>query len=139
LGREWRNGARIDKLSERMGEVKRRWRDYQTPGGRRPVKDFLMEQCSDEERANILEHMRAIKEKGAREGGGRKLKGRIWEVRVDQDGIIHRVTFASVGGKGRILLSLDAFTKKTQKTPRGKIALAEERLKDWEERGEAGE
>lgn len=120
-----------------MSEVKRRWRDYKTASGQRPVKDFMMKDCSEQERANIAEHMRVIKEKGAREGGARKLRGRIWEVRVDQHEVIHRVTFASVGERGRILLALDAFTKKTTKTPPAKIDLAQDRLKDWEERGEA--
>ncbi|MBA3371081.1 MAG: type II toxin-antitoxin system RelE/ParE family toxin [Thermoleophilaceae bacterium] len=117
-----------------MAEVKRRWRDYRTEGGQRPVKDFLMG-VPDDQRAAILDAMALVREKGQREGGARKLRGRIWEVRVDQGEVIHRITFASVSGRGRILLSLDGFEKKTQKTPAAKIDLATKRLKDWEDRG----
>lgn len=46
-----------------------------------------------------------------------------------------RITFASVSGRGRILLALDGFEKKTRKTPPAKIDLAIKRLKDWESRG----
>ncbi len=117
-----------------MGEVKRRWRDYMTEGGQRPVKDFLMG-LTDDQRAAILDAMALVREKGQREGGARKLRGRIWEVRVDQGEVIHRITFASVSGRGRILLSLDGFEKKTPKTQPAKIDLAIKRLKDWEDRG----
>jgi phage-related protein len=34
-----------------------------------------------------------------------------------------------------VLLSLSAFVKKSQKTPRSEIELAEKRLKDWRARG----
>jgi len=117
-----------------MGEVKRRWRDYRTEGGQRPVKDFLMG-LPDGQRASILDAMALVREKGQREGGARKLRGRIWEVRVDQGEVIHRITFASVTGRRRILLSLDGFEKKTQKTPSAKIDVAIKRLRDWEDRG----
>jgi len=35
----------------------------------------------------------------------------------------------------RVLLSLEAFKKKTRRTPKDKIALAKRRLRDWERRG----
>jgi phage-related protein len=34
-----------------------------------------------------------------------------------------------------VLLSLSAFVKKTQKTPKSELQLAEQRLKDWLRRG----
>lgn len=117
-----------------MANVKRRWRDYQTESGQRPIKDFLMS-LTDDQRAAVLDAMTLVREKGKREGGARKLRGRIWEVRVDQGEVIHRITFASVTNRGRILLSLDGFEKKTKKTPPAKIDLAAKRLKDWEDRG----
>jgi phage-related protein len=33
------------------------------------------------------------------------------------------------------LLAVEAFSKKTQKTPAAKVALAEQRLRDWRSRG----
>jgi phage-related protein len=117
-----------------MSQIKRRWRDYRSSNGQRPVKRFLM-RLPDDHRAAIAEAMREIRDTGARDGGARHLRGRIWEVRVDQGEVIYRVTFASIGQRGRILLSLDGFVKKTRKTPAAKIELAERRLKDWEARG----
>jgi phage-related protein len=94
----------------RDGRGKRRWRDYKTAAGNRPVKDFLMG-LDDEQRAAIAEAMTDIRKNGQQAGGARKLRGRIWEIRVDQGEIIHRITFASVSGRGRILLALDGFEK----------------------------
>lgn len=50
--------------------------------------------------------------------------------------MIYRVLFAEQGKKGRVLLALEGFTKKTQKTPPAKIKLAKKRLSDWESRGD---
>lgn len=44
--------------------------------------------------------------------------------------------FAPQGKRKQILLSLEAFKKKTQKTPAEKVALAKRRLHNWEKRGE---
>lgn len=85
--------------AERMGDVKRRWRDYKTPAGARPVKKFLMN-LPDDHRAAVLDGMREVRDKGEREGGARHLRKRVWEVRVDQGELTYRVLFASVGGKG---------------------------------------
>jgi phage-related protein len=38
---------------------------------------------------------------------------------------------------GRRLVLLHAFTKKTPRTPRGEIAMAERRLDDYQDRGKA--
>jgi phage-related protein len=68
----------------------------------------------------------------------RHLDGEIWEVRVDGDRVIYRVLFAEEGTRGRVLLALEAFNKKTRRTPRDTIKLAQRRLNDWRRRGEAG-
>ncbi len=39
-------------MSSEQSNHKRQWRDYQTEGGTRPVKDFLLE-LPDEDRAAI--------------------------------------------------------------------------------------
>ncbi len=67
----------------------------------------------------------------------RHLEGDIWEVRVDGDRVIYRILFAQEGGRGQVLLALEGFNKKTQKTPRATIELAKRRLVDWRRRGEA--
>lgn len=112
--------------------VKRRWRDYQTAAGSRPVKKFL-EDISDVDRASVMAAMKDVQDHGTTHA--RSLRGDIWEVRADGDGVIYRILFSEEGAKSRILLALHGFKKKTQKTPSSAIATAEGRLKDWRKRG----
>ena len=65
----------------------------------------------------------------------RHLRGDIWEVRVDGANQTYRVLFSSEGRFGQVLLALEGFTKKTQKTPARTIDLAARRLADWKKRG----
>jgi phage-related protein len=46
-----------------------------------------------------------------------------------------RILFAQEGNKGRILLALEGFGKKTRKTPDQFVRLAEKRLAEWRSRG----
>lgn len=78
--------------------------------------------------------MQEVRDEGLR--AARHLDGDIWEVRVDGDRVIYRVLFAEEGTRGRILLALEAFKKKTQRTPPAAIALAKRRLTDWRKRGD---
>lgn len=112
--------------------AQRRWRDYRTAAGKRPVREFLLD-LSDEHAASVLVAMAAVRVQGLR--AARHLKGDIYEVRADGGRQTFRVLFANEGKSGRILLSLDGFSKKTQKTPPEKIRLAERRLADWRRRG----
>lgn len=115
--------------------AQRRWRDYRTAAGSRPVRAFLLG-LSDEDAAAVLAAMAAVRVQGLR--AARHLKGDVYEVRADGDRQAFRVLFASEGRSGQILLSLDGFSKRSQKTPPEKIRLAERRLADWRRRGEAG-
>ncbi len=65
----------------------------------------------------------------------RHLRSEIYEVRVSGENRIYRVLFATEGRYSQVLLALEAFDKKTQKTPPAKIELAQERLADWRKRG----
>jgi phage-related protein len=58
-------------------------------------------------------------------------------VRVDGENLAFRVLFASEGRFKQVLLALEGFAKKTQKTPPQAIRLAERRLSDWRSRGKA--
>jgi phage-related protein len=113
-------------------QPRRRWRAYKTAAGRCPVEEFI-DALSDDDAAAVLEAMQEVREQGLR--ASRHLDGDIWEVRVDGDRVIYRVLFAEEGTRGRVLLSLEAFKKKTQKTPPTAITLAKRRLADWRRRG----
>jgi phage-related protein len=64
----------------------------------------------------------------------RHVRGEIYEIRADGDRVKYRILFSKEGRRGQILLALEAFGKKTQKTPPDAIALAERRLQDWRTR-----
>jgi len=82
--------------------VRRRWRDYTTESGRRPVKEFL-DGLDDADLASVVAAM----------------------VRADGRGVIYRVLFAPQGKNKQVLLSLEGFRKKTQKTPAATIRSGE--------------
>lgn len=110
---------------------KRRWRDYRTPSGRRPFREFEAE-LTERETATLTTEMRAV----VREGliATRHLQGDIYEVHADADNRSFRVLFAIEGKRGQVLLVLHAFVKKTRKTPLEAVRLAEMRLADWRDR-----
>jgi phage-related protein len=113
---------------------RRRWRDYKTTSGRSPVEEFI-DSLSDVDAAAVLAGMADVRDRGLI--AARHLEDDIWEVRVDGDRVIYRVLFAEEGSRGRVLLALEGFKKKTQKTPRATIELAKRRLSDWRRRGAA--
>jgi phage-related protein len=113
--------------------IRRRWRDYKTAAGRSPVEGFI-DKLSDSDAAAVLAGMEEVRDRGLR--AARHLDGDIWEVRVDGDRVIYRILLAEEGSRGQVLLALDGFNKKTQKTPRAAIELAKRRLADWRRRGD---
>jgi phage-related protein len=117
-----------------MGEQsKRRWRDYRTAAGRRPIKEFVGG-LSDSDAAAVVAAMKDVRELGL--AAARHLRGELYEVRADGERQTFRILFAPEGKRGQVLLALEAFSKKTQKTPPQKIQLAERRLADWRRRSQ---
>src|ERR1039458_3523709 len=84
--------------------VRRRWRDYKTPAGRRPVEAFI-DGLSDDDAAAVFAGMQDVRDQGLR--AARHLDGEIWEVRVDGDRVIYRILLAEEGSRGQILLGLE--------------------------------
>jgi phage-related protein len=115
-------------------EPKRRWRDYRTAAGRRPIKEFI-DALSDTDAAAVVAAMKDVRETGL--AAARHVKGEIYEVRADGDRQTYRILFAPEGRRSHVFLALEGFSKKTQKTPPEKIRLAERRLADWRRRGAA--
>ena len=95
------------------------------------MKKFL-DDLSIEDRAEVAAAMAEVRIKGLR--FARHLRGDIYEVRAEGRRSI-RILFSREGEKGRVLLALEGFEKKTQKTPDHLIRLAEKRLADWRARG----
>lgn len=121
-----------DHANKEPARYRSRWRDYRTAAGRRPVRDFLRA-LSKVDRAIVVDAMTEVADCGLR--WSRHLRGDIWEVRATGENRIYRILFAPEGRFGEVLLSLEGFAKKTQKTPAAAIDLAEQRLRDWRARG----
>jgi len=111
---------------------RRRWRFYETASGAKPVQAFL-DNLTATEAAEVVAAMKEIAREGLR--FARHLRGDIWEVRIQTERKAFRVLFSPEGRAQQVLLALEAFTKKTQRTPARTIELAERRLADWRGRG----
>jgi phage-related protein len=112
--------------------AKRRRRDYRTAAGRRPVRDFIAD-LDDGDAAAVLAAMKDVEKNGLRVD--EHLQDEIYEVKADGVRQTFRILFAAVGLHDQVLLSLEGFSKKTQKTPPGKIRRAKQRLLEWRTRG----
>ncbi len=116
----------------------RQWRYYRTESGNAPVKADLLA-LPREDRADVLADMRLVRiygvESAKRTELVKHLRGDILELRVQARDQTYRLLFAEEGYYGQVLLALELFSKKTQRVPRDKIKLAEDRLRDWRERG----
>lgn len=95
-----------------------------------------MDALSDGDAASVVAAMVEVRQEGL--SAARHLRWDIYEVRAETSTKTIRVLFAPEGRKGRILLALEGFTKKTQRTPEKFIRLAEGRLGDWRRRGRGG-
>lgn len=113
---------------------KRRWRDYRTASGRRPVREFL-DGLTDSDAAAVVAAMKEVQADGL--AAARHLRGEIYEVRAEGDRQAFRILFAPEGKSKNVLLALEGISKKTQKTPPETISVAERRLADWHRRGSA--
>jgi phage-related protein len=111
--------------------AKRRWRDYRTPSGRSPVKQFI-DGLSDTDAAAIVAAMKDVQVNGNE--ASHHLDGDIYEVRAAGDQQAFRILYATEGKEDQVLLALEAISKKTQKTPRQTIQLAKRWLTDWRSR-----
>ncbi len=111
--------------------AKRRWRDYRTAAGRRPVREFIGD-LSDADAAAVVAAMKEVQLEGL--PAARHLRDDLYEVRADGDRQAFRILFASEGKAAQVLLALEGISKKSQKTPPETIRLAERRLKDWRSR-----
>lgn len=112
--------------------TRQRWRDYRTPGGRSPVSEFI-DSLPDRDAAAVLAGMAEVRDGGT--GAARHLRNGIWELRATGERSSYRVLFSEEGARGRVLLALAAFSKKTQRTPERVMQLAESRRSDWQARG----
>jgi phage-related protein len=108
---------------------------YKTPSGDCPVEKFLDALSAKQARKvtwvlQLVETLNFVPIQYFK-----KLDGTndIWEVRID----FGSDTFRLLGffDKGNLVILTNGFAKKTRKTPRSEIGLAEQRMKDYQSRG----
>lgn len=109
------------------------WNFYRTEGGRKEAKEYIMS-LPDRDRSLVFAEMEEVCKMGLKGLSVRHLRGDIHEVRIDGVENDYRILFATEGHFSHILLALEAFPKKTQKTPDRRIKVAEARLADWRSR-----
>ena len=96
------------------------------------MRDFFTSLTIDA-RAEVAAAMKDVRDNGL--AVARHLQGDIYEVRASHNKREYRVLFAMEGQKSQVLLSLEAFDKKTRRTPPERIDVALDRLRDWRSRG----
>lgn len=107
---------------------------YETDLGDKPVAEFLdnLEPAARAKVVRTLELVRTLpfvpSKFWQKMGAGQNL----WEVRVEYDGNIYRVLAATA--KGNRVILLHGFQKKSQKTPRQDMEIAQQRQKRYFQR-----
>ena len=106
---------------------------YTDERGRAPVEEFF-DTVPDKEFAGIQRTLGLLEEFGLQLGSPhvRHLEGKLWELRVKTRGKAYRILYFAYTGQRFILLH--AFLKKTKKTPRAELRIAQARLVDFLER-----
>jgi len=106
---------------------------YTDEQGRAPVEEFF-DTVPKKERASIWRVLNLLEEFGLQLGSPhvRNLTGKLWELRVHTRGKAYRIIYFAYTGQRFILLH--AFLKKTRKTPRAELRIAEARFLDFLER-----
>jgi len=104
---------------------------YKTSAGHSPIDDFLNALNSKQAKKvawvlNLVEELKVVPKQYFKKMTNTK---DLWEVRVRSSSNIYR--FLGFFDGSKIVILSHAFQKKTQKTPRQAIKLAEERMNDY--------
>lgn len=112
---------------------RRHWRFYRTAAGGKPVDD-LLDQLEADEALEVAAAMADVRKNGLL--AAKHLRGDVHEVVADGPRRTFRILFATEGRYSQVLLAVVAFAKKTRRTPRRMLDLADRRLRDWRGRGD---
>ena len=107
---------------------------YQDSQGNIPVQDFIYKQ-SAKVKAKILKYTGLLQEFGLSLGQPyiEKLTGSdVWELRIRHGSNYYRILYFVSSGRRFVLLH--AFLKKTAKTPKNEIEIAQNRMFDYRAR-----
>ena len=113
---------------------------YQDKKGNKPVKDYIEELESKNDKDSrikynkIIEYLLILRDLGtsANENYMKHIEGELWELRPNKD----RIFFAALLDDSFVLLH--SFVKKTKKTPHSEIEKAKRELKEFKEMNNNG-
>jgi len=109
---------------------------YKTKSGSSPIEEFL-DSLNSKQAQKVVWVMKIVEElETVPTTYYKKLKNTddIWEIRVQQSNNIFRLL--GFQQEERLVILTNGFTKKTQKTPKNEITLAEKRKKEYIERNQ---
>ncbi len=106
---------------------------YEAQGGARPAEDWLKDR-GPKVAARFAWIFDLLEDQGTNVTRPYvdHLRGKIWEVRVEQNKVQYRMLYFAA--PERKFVMLHGFIKKTQRTPPKEIDVAEERMNDYMER-----
>lgn len=106
---------------------------YTTADGEEPVREWLesLDQKTQTRFEWSIEQLR-VRNVQAGEPLVKHLDGKLWELRRASSGDIYRLLYFFF--TGRQIVFVHGFQKKTSKTPRREIEIAEKRMKDYIQR-----
>lgn len=106
-----------------------RWSIFVTPEAEGEIQELPADM-----QARFLRISSLLEEFGPRRVSAphvRHLGDKLWEMRLTgRDGIARAIYFAA---SGRRLIVVRAFVKKTQKTPKGDLEIARQRMRNWDD------
>ncbi len=102
---------------------------FENNRGQKPVEEYI-NGLPVKKQANIFRVFDLVEEYGIQLGPPyiKKIDGKIWELRPGSERILYFVF------SGRKFVLLNGFTKKTKKTPKKEIRIAQKRQKDYEKK-----
>ena len=102
---------------------------YQDERACQPVNDFIAS-LPQKDQARVYWTLDLLREFGLdlRMPYARPVRGKLWELRIQSGRNIYRIFYFAHTGRRFVLLH--TFQKKTRKTPRKELAIAERRLND---------
>jgi phage-related protein len=115
------------------GKLPRDVQFYATESGNEPVREWLKEELSKEQRAIIGEDILTVQKLEVwKEPLVKNLGDGLWEIRSNIPDGIARVIFSICDGE---MIILNGFIKKTRKTPSQDLDLALKRKREYERPG----
>ena len=106
---------------------------YESPGGDKPVEEFLksLDEKAQLKVSRTLDHLEEFGLEGAHPYAKKLTGTTLWEIRIlGADSI--RIFYVALSGK--VFLLLHGFKKKSQKTHNKDIAIAQNRLTEYQSR-----